>query len=216
MFSKVLLESRWVERRVDLNDQLGLAANPVIYLLAWSVLLRVQSEALPCQRGSEADFVQLPAGRHSGLWVSGLGVAAGAIHLRLMTRKHRRQGSLLSRQCSCVSWSPAYCIVHRAARWLEDYAVAAGGALWDLTPSAFVRTLRAQLAIVGHPLAKQASPKAFRAGRATEMAARCSPLGEILLAGEWRSRAFLSYVDIDAIDVPAVLGAALEDDNDED
>ena len=42
--------------------------------------------------------------------------------------------------------------------------------------------------------------KGFRAGHATELAKLGRSLGEILLAGEWRTRAFLSYTDLNQLD----------------
>ena len=40
----------------------------------------------------------------------------------------------------------------------------------------------------------------FRAGHATCLAKEGKSLGRILQAGEWKSAAFLSYVDEDAVD----------------
>ena len=57
--------------------------------------------------------------------------------------------------------------------------------------------------------------KGFRAGRATETAKAGQALGEILLAGEWVSRAFVQYVDINQIEKGKFLEVALEQSGDE-
>ena len=51
--------------------------------------------------------------------------------------------------------------------------------------------------------------KAFRAGKATALAAAGKSLRVILAAGEWRSTAFLSYVDTDAVDQSQILDQTL-------
>ena len=47
--------------------------------------------------------------------------------------------------------------------------------------------------------------KAFRAGKATALANSGAPLGQILLAGEWKSKAVLNYVDEDVFDAAQLL-----------
>ena len=56
------------------------------------------------------------------------------------------------------------------------------------------------LSQLGETRAQSLTLKAFRAGRATHMASAGCSLGDILLAGEWRSAAFLKYVQIDTVD----------------
>ena len=58
------------------------------------------------------------------------------------------------------------------------------------------------------------SCKAFRAGRASEMAAQGDTLGAILLAGEWSSSAVLRYVNVDAIEEQLFLQRAVLSDSD--
>ena len=53
--------------------------------------------------------------------------------------------------------------------------------------------------------------KMFRAGHATELAKNGKSVGDILRAGEWRSAAFLSYVDEDLVDASQILDHVLED-----
>ena len=56
--------------------------------------------------------------------------------------------------------------------------------------------------------------KAFRAGKASAMAAAGQPLPKILQAGEWRSAAVLHYVDHDLLDAAAFLQELSDDDDD--
>ena len=58
--------------------------------------------------------------------------------------------------------------------------------------------------------AEQYSLMAFRAGRATALAAKGVSLGDILRAGEWRSSAFLRYVDEDVVDAAQMLNRIYE------
>ena len=57
--------------------------------------------------------------------------------------------------------------------------------------------------------------KAFRAGKATELAAAGKSVGHILRAGEWRSAAFLAYLDEDAVDAAQLLHRTLEQSDEE-
>jgi hypothetical protein len=66
------------------------------------------------------------------------------------------------------------------------------------------------LVLLSVPDAEKFSLKAFRAGKATELARSGSALGTILAAGEWRSNAFMRYVDEDAVDSSAVLGMVMD------
>ena len=51
--------------------------------------------------------------------------------------------------------------------------------------------------------------KAWRAGKASQMAQQGSGLGEVLTAGEWRSKALLNYVNESAIDAARILDDTL-------
>ena len=64
--------------------------------------------------------------------------------------------------------------------------------------------------MLGVPKATCFTGKVFRAGKATALAAAGASVGEILLAGEWKSRAFLRYVDEDAVDAAQLLESMLD------
>ena len=52
--------------------------------------------------------------------------------------------------------------------------------------------------------------KAFRAGHATALAAQGRTIGEIMKAGEWRSKTFIDYADSDTIDQEVFLNTTLD------
>ena len=70
--------------------------------------------------------------------------------------------------------------------------------------------MKRMLSLLLAPDAEKFSLKAFRAGKATELAKAGSALGSILAAGEWKSTAFMRHVDEDAVDASAVLGMVTE------
>ena len=70
--------------------------------------------------------------------------------------------------------------------------------------------LRKRLAFLGTESAGEFTFKAFRAGRATELAANGASIGTILEAGEWRSRTFLNYVDTGKVDAAQLLNRVIE------
>ena len=76
---------------------------------------------------------------------------------------------------------------------------------FDLTSSSFFKAVRRMLTLLGHKDANKCTLKAFRAGRATSLAAAGSPIGVILAAGEWKSSAFFWCCQADEISVSGVL-----------
>ena len=174
-------------------------------LVFYEFLLRIQSEGLPLQRGCSNEAVALDPCRHSAVWV----VQDKLACVRLMRRKHRPQGSLLKRPCSCRKTGRQFCVVHRCTEAVADCAV--GARLWHFTAAAFQIQLRQYLVLLGTRGAQSYTLKSFRAGKATALAAAGASVGQILLAGEWKSQAFLRYVDTDVVDEAAVLATALCD-----
>ena len=76
------------------------------------------------------------------------------------------------------------------------------------------QAVRRMLTLLGHKDANRCTLKAFRAGRATSLAAAGSLIGVILAAGEWKSSAFLRYCQADEISVSAVLEVVCAEDED--
>ena len=158
--------------------------------------------------GMKRDAQTLPPGRHSAVWIESCEGGLDSLHIRLARRKHRPQGSLLVRTCACAGASPHCCTVHAVAPLLRNKG--AGATLFDLTSS----SSRRMLTLLGRKDANKCILKAFRAGRATSLAAAGSPKGVILAAGEWKSSAFLRYCQADEISVSAVLEVVCAEDED--
>jgi len=104
------------------------------------------------------------------------------------------------------------CPVHRVVAYLKASRV--GKRLFSFSSSEFTRTLRRFLTLALAPNPAAFTLKAFRAGRATEMAAQGNSLGAILAAGEWKSAQFLRYVDTDMVEQKVLFERALESDSD--
>ena len=196
---EVLLTEVAVRSLILMTDELAIRDGfQELVLLSWEFLLRVQSESLPMEKGTaeEAKSTSLGSGRHSAVWVN---LEDNRIHLRLARRKNRPKGSWLVRGCKCKVHGLAFCCMHRVATYLAGRPI--GAKLFEFTPSVLLSTIQRFLKILEFPRADQLTLKGFRAGRATEMAKRGCSLGTILCAGEWRSAAFLRYVDEDAVDL---------------
>ena len=209
--AKVLLTDEWAQLA-----KLSLAMNqPHVHaavLVSSVFLLRVQSEAMGLEVGMKRDAQILPPGRHSAVWIESCERGFDSLHIRLARRKHRPQGSLLVRTCACAGTSPRCCAVHAVAPLLRNKS--AGALLFDLTSSSFLKAVRRMVTLLGHKNANRCTLKAFRAGRATSLAAAGSPIGVILAAGEWKSSAFLRCCQADEISVSAVLEVMCAEDED--
>ena len=179
----------------------------VMLLVCFEALLRAPSECLPLQVGSAKTVQALPLHRHSSVWVS----PDGRLHIRLQRRKHRPEGSLLLRPCTCSS--TAFCAPHALRPVLSR--LPEGARLWDWTSAKALVEFRRLLACASVPDAKFFTWKALRAGKATEMLAQGQPLQAVLAAGEWRSIAVLNYVSAEDIDKAAMLDAVIDESDGE-
>lgn len=199
-----LLTQKMVHSMISLADLQGDQEFATAALVNFEFMLRVQSEGLQIQAGQAEEAVVLSPERHSGLWI----VQKQVVCLRLMRRKHRPQGSLLKRACTCATVGPQFCTVHRCLSCLAGKVV--GSRLWYITPSTFLAKTRRYLGLLGVANARTFTLKAYRAGKATSMASAGATVGQILMAGEWRSHAFLRYVDTDVVDAAQLLSAVVE------
>ena len=190
-------------------DSMSMPEYSCFVLMCWEFLLRVQSEAVPLLAGMPDDATSLPRERHSGVWVDG----SGALCLRLQRRKNRPQGSLLRRRCTCPSQGFRFCVVHRLRPFLAQLQPTEP--LWSFDSGAALKKLRRLLTLSQVPSAPEFTFKAFRAGKATALAAAGKSVGTILQAGEWRSAAFLNYVDTDVVDQAQLLDQAMVQSEDE-
>ena len=203
-----LLTSALIHKVVSTADALRIHNGfQGLCVIAWWFLLRVSNEGIPLQAGHITDSFELLAVRHSGVWIQN-----SKLHVRPRRRKNRPAGSLLSRPCLCKEFGPHLCPPHRLAPFLTQRS--AGQPLFLLTTVTFTSTLRRLLSLSLVANSQTFTLKAFRAGRATEMAVQGDTLRAILLAGEWSSSAVLRYVNADAIDKQLFLQKAVVSDSD--
>ena len=176
-------------------------------MLSWEFLLRMQSEGLNVHMGDPrvlTEKVEWPA----ALWIE----KDGSLHFWMARRKNKPEGSHLVRSCCCSK--KRFCTPCAFARLLRG--VPYGAQLWDFRPAYVLARVRQVLITLGIAAGKDFSFKSIRAGRATEMAKEGSTIADILMAGEWRSRAFLRYCDIDAVDPNELLTTTLDNSDGED
>jgi len=218
-----LLTTKIAQEVVDLaNTNPKLAVLPPFLLSGWAFLMRIQSECIPLEWGTPEELVTVPEGRHSAVCV--IGGKKPVLAIRWRRRKHRPAGSLLKRPCTCKDGqgqSP-YCVVHRVQQWVQACNIKTGQKLWEHEPgkvatgSQMLSKLKRCLILLGYQEASLYSWKSVRAGKATEMAAQGFTLGQVLAAGEWRSSAYMNYIDETGSDHAQLLRAALaESDADE-
>jgi hypothetical protein len=200
-----------IHRLILLAWECGDSSFGCLACLSYHFLLRVANEALPMEAGSLSDAVaKLPEQRHSALWTDG-----SSVHLKLRTRKHRPQGSLMTRHCNCGDEGgdsrlcPAHCV--SLAHLQAGYQLFPG-----MSASQAVRKLRRYLTLLSVPGAQGATLKSFRASCATNLALQGKPIHAVLAAGEWKSAAILSYAGEDAFDRGAILAKTLEASDSED
>ena len=178
----------------------------LLFLLAYTFLLRLPSEALPtvCSSTGKAD-----SDSQTVLYLNG-----EVLCLRLKSRKNKLGGSLLERRCWCKSCTKT-CPVH--VLWPKLLSLGSGTKIFgDISPGKALTRLRCCLSEMAVPDAKHYRTHDLRRGHAMDLLQSGSTLYEILSAGEWRSPAFLSYIDYCELEAGAVLEAHADESSSED
>ena len=142
-------------------------------------------------------------------------VTPNTVSLRLPSRKNLPQGTSMKRRCICQQ-HPWLCPVHMASRLCVKVDREMRGKIFPFSYSSLQNVLRAHLSALQVPDANEYSTKAFRRGTAREMLANQSSLADVLVAGQWRSAAFLLYIDKMDVEEDAVFAAldSLSDEED--
>ena len=179
-------ERMWVRRHkveelLKLGDRCEQFANAaLLFLITYIFLLRLPSEAL-----------NLTAGENSS--TNQIFLKDGSLILGLARRTNKANGSTLTRGRWCAE-SKASCPVHVVGAVLGR--IKPGTMLFKGKTSAIALSeLRRMLEILGTPKAREYRCHDLRRGHALDLQLRGAPLHEILAAGEWRSPAFLEYLD---------------------
>ena len=184
----------------------------MLYLFAYTFLLRVPSEALLAQVGSFSEDGEgvLPTGLRSRA-----GLRGGELVLQLARRKNRPHGSTLVRGCWCSSCGTT-CPAHVLGPWLASFP-AGGRQFAHLTAKAARDGLKLRLAQLKVSHANEYWLHDFRRGHTQELLSSGSSLAVILRAGEWKTPAFMCYLDMQSLEKEAVVQAhQVESDSDSD
>ena len=134
----------------------------MLYLAAYTWLLRVPSEGLPLTSGLDPEAA-LPVGQHSCA-----GAAEGELVVRVARRKNKPHGSVLRRACSCAgaAWR---CPVHVLGEWLQS--LPCGSQPFLLLRADVAREgLRRRLGVSGFSDATAFNLHDFRRGHAHDLA----------------------------------------------
>ena len=182
----------------------GLEEFGTLFLLAYVFLLRVPSEALPAVK---SDAGMIP-GAQSTLYLSG-----DELCLRLLRRKNKRSGSLLCRKCWCGE-SAITCPIH--SLWSRVEKLPQGSPLFaGVTPARALRVLRDALAALQVADYMEFGTHGFRRGHTEDLRRSGASLKTILAAAEWRSPAFLAYLDLVSLETDFVVQAHADESDDE-
>lgn len=168
----------------------------LMFLITYIFLLRLPSECLPIVIGSGLYDEQAMLS-----WTD------DSLTLVLKRRKNTDQPTTMVRTCWC-STCPITCPIHVAAAALKSFKTG-DRPFSSFSPAKALSELRAMLAIIGISNAARYRTHDIRRGHARDMQANGRTLAEILLAGGWRSAAFLRYLDELALHDAAVLEAEL-------
>ena len=180
----------------------------MLFLTSYVFLLRVPSEGLPITADNNGSCVGKAL----------LSVEEDAVVLRLTSRKNRPQGSTLRRSCWCRECRET-CPVHVLGAWYKSLPPGKR-AFEGITAASALADLRSWLQRLEVPDAEKYRLHDFRRGHCRDLQASGASLATILAAGEWKSPAFLSYLDEAELENEAVaqvhVDAHLDDSSDED
>jgi hypothetical protein len=192
--------------RVYTADRIELEQVAMLFLVTYVFLLRLPSEALPIVRGC----VGVANNSQSSLYLSG-----DMLYLKLAKRKNKPNGSLLKRGCWCCSCKLT-CPIHSLWMYFEADVKIGHRAFAQFTPASALRRLRGFLKELQVADAGKYRTHDFRRGHAKDMQLNGSTLYQILMAGEWRSPTFMSYMDLLELEMGATMEAHMAESSSED
>ena len=168
----------------------------MLFLAAYVFLLRVPSEALP---------MATQASNSTGAAVPVFTLRGNMVELWLPKRKNRRSPSTQFRPCWCKK-CPLTCPVHVLGAYMTQFPSGTQPFL-GITPAKAGIGLRKLLRDTGVPNASSYVPHDARRGHAEDLRRGGATLGEILRAGDWRSPAFLQYLNAEQLDLDRIAEA---------
>ena len=180
----------------------------MLYLATYTFLLRMPSESIPMSYIKNRE--------HFKSQRSAVTLDDGIVHLQLSRRKNMPRGSEMQRKCICKSpqCRSEICPVHVLGKWLIEHQ--SGAQLFSsISPSMATNVLRQCLSEMGIDRASEFRLHDFRRGHAQDLLESGATLAEILRAGQWRSPAFMTYLDQKFLETEAVVSAHVENSSDE-
>jgi len=105
---------------------------------------------------------------------------------------------------------------HHQQKWTQGHEAYFCASIGIPPPSPCAFGRRRFLSLFGVQDAPAFDTKATRRGHTQDLVDSGAPLAEILLAGQWRSRAFHCYVDDAKLESSAVMSAHMDDSSDDD
>lgn len=178
----------------------------MLFLVTYVFLLRLPSEALPIVRGG---IGLADNGEQAVVYLEN-----GELCLKLAKRKNKRNGSLLKRACWCSSCKFT-CPVHNLWPFFEQFALGHKPFI-GITAGKALAGLRTMLTLIGMEKAASYRCHDLRRGHAKDLQLSGASLYEILTAGEWRSPAFMDYMDKMELEKSVVIEAHMDESSSED
>ena len=182
--------------------------NAMLFLATYVFSLRVPSECLPMTKLNGPPQAGVTLGQCT-VWLEG-----DRIYLRLKRRKNKPNGSELWLSCWCSSCKVT-CPIHVLGHYVDSLPHGAAPFAGTSAGEA-LGLLRNRLETLGVPEALHYRTHDLRRGHAEDLKLSGSSLMEILRVGEWRSPAFLSYLNVSDLESAAVVAAHVNDESDED
>ena len=132
--------------------------------------------------------------------------------LMLDRRKNKLHGSILTRSCWCKQ-SPKTCPVHVLGKYFQTLGEGERP-FAQFSAASVLQSLRAFLSRIGIVDSQKFRTHDLRRGHARDLQERGASFAEILQAGEWRSPAFLKYLDMHALERDVVIEAHVDESSD--
>ena len=158
-------------------------------------LFRVNDEGRPLQIDGRSGLPE-----HDLSWHSQISVAqdARSIRIRLRSRKNERNGCTINRRCCCGSQGLLLCGVCSLIGQIKDHKARGKsdrqGLFSDLNLIHARNKIREIAAEIGLSQIEEFTWHFIRRGMATDLLRFGSSLAQILVAGGWKSSAFLRYL----------------------
>ena len=205
---RMFIQRPMVGALVDLAERgQACTGDVMLWLFAYTFMLRVPSEALPAMRGGEG--LEHAVDEQAVIWLEG-----ATLVLRLHRRKNKPHGSMLRRSCTCAC-HPRICPVH--VLWHGFLRpLPFGSKPWaEHTSSSANAALRVALSKLAVPRADLYRCHDLRRGHARDLFDSGTPLEDILRHGEWRGKSVRKYLDECDLEQQVVLEAAMESEDEQ-